>query len=182
MTEDGFTISGASGYGFMVVQTPNGVYPGYVSLAPLGNWTVTDSTNEPIYSSSQSAISFVLGGPLTDQPYDLQVTGYLAGVTRWTRSLTGEIELSPATSSITVGLPPVDSFYVHNALTGQPYQITDIIIQTAVPEPSSITLAFIGMAPLACSVLRRWLARAPVLRGSKGIWPSTCAGSSRLSV
>jgi len=138
----------------MVGQTPNGVYPAYVSLAPLGNWTVTDSTNEPIYTSSQSAISIVLGGPLTDQPYDLQVTGYRAGVTQWIRSLTGEIQLSPATSSITVGLPPVDSFYVHSALPGQPYQITDIIIQTAVPEPPSITLASIGLALLSCYVLR----------------------------
>ena len=120
VTEDGFTVAGDSGYGLTVVETPNGVYPGYVSLVPIANWTATDSTNEPIYSSSKPAISLVLGGPLTDQPYDLQVTGYLAGVTRWTDTLTGEIELSPATASSTPGLAPIASIDVHMRSPGSP--------------------------------------------------------------
>jgi hypothetical protein len=155
VTEDGFTIAGDSGYGFEVVQTPNGVYPQDVSLAPLGNWTVTDNTTELIYSPSQSAISIVLGGPLYDQPYDLQVTGYLGGLTQWKVTFPGEILLSPATSSITDALPPVDSFDVHSALPGQPYQITDIIIQTSVPEPSSIVLAANGLVLLVFCIFRR---------------------------
>ena len=57
------------------MQAPNGDFPEYVSLVPLGNWTVTDNTSEPIYSLSLSAISIVLGGPLIDEPYNLQVTG-----------------------------------------------------------------------------------------------------------
>jgi hypothetical protein len=155
VTEDGFTITGDSGYGFEVVQTPGGVYPRYVSLAPLGNWTVTDNTSEHIYSPSQSAISIVLGGPLTDQPYDLQVTGYLAGITQWKVTLPGEMLLSPATASVNGALPPVDSFNVHSGLPGQPYQITDITIQTAVPEPSSIVLAANGLALLGYCISRR---------------------------
>ena len=154
VTEDGFTIAGDSGFGFMVVQTPNGVFPQYTSLAPLGNWTVTDNTTEPIYNSSQSAISIVLGGPLTDQPYDLQVTGTLNGVTQWQDTLAGEIQLSPATTYLTPGLSPVDSIFVHSALPGQPYQITDLVIQTAVPEPPSIALASIGLALLGCYAIR----------------------------
>jgi hypothetical protein len=154
VTEDGFTIVGDSGFGFVVVQTPNGVFPQYVSLAPLGNWTVTDNTSEPIYSSSQSAISIVLGGPLTDQPYDLQVTGTLNGVTQWQDTLAGEIQLSPATAALTPGLPPVDSIFVHSTLPGQPYQITDLVIQTAVPEPPSIALASTGLALLGCYAIR----------------------------
>ncbi len=154
VTEDGFTIAGDSGYGFEVVQTPGGVYPEYVSLAPLGNWTVTDNTSEQIYSPSQSAISIVLGGPLTDQPYDLQVTGYLAGITQWKVTLPGEMLLSPATASVSGALAPVDSFNVHSALPGQPYQITDITIQT-VPEPSSIVLAANGLALVGFCISRR---------------------------
>ena len=154
VTEDGFTISGDSGYGFEVAQTPGGVYPRYVSLAPLGNWTVTDNTGDYIYSPSQSAISIVLGGPLTDQPYDLQVTGYLGALTQWKVALPGEMLLSPATSSVTDALPPVDSFNVHSALPGQPYQITDITIQT-VPEPSSIVLAANGLALVGFCTTRR---------------------------
>jgi hypothetical protein len=153
VTEDGFTVEGYSGFGFEVVQTPNGVFPGYVSLLPLGNWTVTDSTNGSMFSSSQPAISVVLGGPLIDEPYNLQVTGYLAGVTQWEDTLTGEIELSPATTSITPGLAPVDSIFVHSGLPGQPYEVTEIIIQTA-PEPPSIVLAAVGLVLLGCHALR----------------------------
>ncbi len=169
VTEDGFTIAGDSGYGFEVVQTPNGVYPAYVSLAPIGNWTVTDNTNEPIYSNLQSAISIVLGGPLTDQPFKLQVTGYLAGVTQWNDTLMGEIELSPATASVPAGVGPVDSFNVHSALPGQPYQITDIVIQTSVPEPPSIVLAVIGLALFVCYASWRFTreCRAPA-------WSARC--------
>jgi hypothetical protein len=169
VTEDGFTITGDSGYGFEVVQTTTGYHSGYISLAPIGNWTVTDGPNEPIYSPSQPAISIVLGGPLTDQPFKLQVTGSLAGVTQWKNTLTGEIELSPATASVPAGLGPVDSFNVHSGLPGQPYQITDIVIQTSVPEPPSIVLAAIGLALVGCYASRRFTreCRAPA-------WSAQC--------